>query len=60
MKYVINNLKISVTWKIEFTRAINFISSKDTDEEHVMHSKSENTEFIIYDSADEVIEELFE
>ena len=40
--------------------AINFISSKDNDEERVMHSKSDNIEFLIYDNANEVIEELFE
>ena len=33
--------------------------SKDTDEECVMHSKSDNTETMINDNADEVIEELF-
>ena len=36
---IINNLKKSDTWKIQL--AIYFIFSKDTDEEHVMHSKSE-------------------
>ena len=39
---------------------INFISSKDTDNECVMKLKSDNIEFMIYDSPDEVIEELFE
>ena len=34
--------------------AINFISPEDTDEEHVMHSKSDNIEIIIYDKADEI------
>ena len=38
----------------------NFISSKDNDEECVMHLKSDNTEFMISDNADEVIEELFQ
>ena len=32
-----------------------FISSIDNDEEHVMHSKSDNIEVIINDEADEVI-----
>ena len=40
--------------------AIDFISSKDTDDEVVMHSKSNNTEIMIYNKADEAIEELFE
>ena len=39
----------------------NFISSKDgNDEEHVMHSKSDNMEIMINDKADEVIKELFD
>ena len=37
---------------------ISFISSKDNDEEHVMHSKSDNIEIMINDRADEVIKEL--
>ena len=39
---IINNLKKSDTWKIQLTIAINFISSKDIDEERVMHSTSDN------------------
>ena len=35
---------------------INFISSNDTDEECVMHSKSDNIEIMIDDKVDEVIE----
>ena len=48
------------TWRFQLTMAIDFISSKDTDKERVMHSKNDNVEFMIYDSAEEVIEELFE
>ena len=40
--------------------AIDFISSKDTDEERVIHSKSDNIEVTNYDGIDEVIEELLE
>ena len=40
--------------------AINFMSSKDNDEEWVMDSKSDNIEIIINDKADEVKEELFQ
>ena len=39
---------------------INFISSKDTDKQRVMHSKSGNKEIIFNYKADEVIEELFQ
>ena len=38
----------------------NFISFKDTNEECVIYSKSNNLEIVINDKADEVIEELFE
>ena len=47
-------------WKIQLTTAINYISSKGTDKEHVIHSKSDNIEIMINDKADEVTEELFE
>ena len=36
------------------------MSSKETDEEHVMQSKSGNKEIMINDKADEFTEELFE
>ena len=47
LKYIINNLQQSGTWKVQLTIAINFISSKD-DEVQVMHSKSENIEVMTY------------
>lgn len=58
MKDIINNLKTFVTRKIQLTSAINFLSSKDTDEESLMHSVSDNIETMINDKADQVIEEL--
>ena len=42
------------------TIAMNFISSKDVNEEHVMHLKSDNIEFTLYDNANAVFNELFE
>ena len=60
LKYFINNLKKSDTWKIQLTIANNFISSIDNDEERVMHSKSNNVEIMINDEADEVIQKLFD
>ena len=39
--------------------AIKFISSKDNDQEHIMHLKVNNIEIVINVKADEVIEELF-
>ena len=48
---ILKNLKFQLT-------AIKFISSKDNVKEHVIHSKSNNIEFIIDDNVDEVPEEL--
>ena len=49
----INDLKQSDTWKIQLTITINFISSKDdNDEDRVMHSKSDNIEILSSDEAD--------
>ena len=55
-----NNFKKSNRWKIQLTIAINFISSKNNDEEPVMHSKSDNIEIMIKDKTNEVIEKLFD
>ena len=56
---IINNFKLSDTWKIQLTIPINFISSKDNDEERVIHSKIDNIDIMINDKADEVLEEIF-
>ena len=60
MKDIINDFKRSATWKIQLIIAINFISSKYTDEELVTYSKTDNIESMIINKADEVIEELFQ
>ena len=54
-KDIINNLKKSDTWKIQLTIANDFISSIDSDEERVMHSKSDNIEVMINDGAGEIL-----
>ena len=60
LKDIIYNLKKSGTWKIYLTISSNFISSLDNNEEHVMHSKSDNIEIMISDDTDEVMKELFD
>ena len=56
---IINDLKQYDTWKIQLIITINFISSKDdNDEERVMQSKSNNIEIMIHEEADEVKELL--
>ena len=56
---IIINLQKSETWRIQLTIAIKFISSKVVEEEHVLHSKSNNIEFMPCDNPNEVVDELF-
>ena len=46
-------------WKIQLTMAINFISSKDSNETRTMHTKSNNVEIMMGGETDEIIEERF-
>ena len=55
LKNIINDLKKSDAQKIQLPLAINFISSKDNDEERAMHSKSDNIEIMIDEKIDEAI-----
>ena len=57
---MIIDLQNSNTQKIQLTIAIDFISSKYAVKERVMHSKCDNTKFISYHDANEVVDELFE
>ena len=50
----------SSEWKIQLTMAINFISSKDSDETQTMHTKSNNIEIMIGSETNEIIKDLFE
>ena len=49
LKDIINDLKESNAWKIQLTITINFISSKDSNEERVLHSKSYDIEIVTDD-----------
>ena len=60
MRDIIIDLQSSDTWKIHLIIAINFISSKDTEEERVMHSTSVNIKFTPYNNENEVVNELFD
>ena len=53
LKDNINNCKKSETWRNQLTIENNFTSFKDTDEEHIMNSKSGNMEIMIFDKSDE-------
>ena len=60
MRNLVIGLQKSDTRKSQLKISFNFFSSKDTNEEQVMHSKSDNIEVMIYDNTNEVIEKNFE
>ena len=47
-------------WKTQLTISINFISSKEAEDEGVMHSSSGNIKFTSYNDANEVADKLFQ
>ena len=57
---MINNHKAHGEWKIQLTMQITFVSSLDTGEFHITHSKSNNTEILMSTETDDIINELFE
>ena len=59
MRNIIIGLQNSDAWKIPLTIAINFISSKDSEEKRVMHSNSGNIKFPPYNDENDVIKKLF-
>ena len=59
MRNIIIDIQNFNTWKIQLTIAINFISSKDVEEQRVMHSSINNIKFTPYNDAKEVVRKLF-
>ena len=61
MRNIITDLQNSGAWKIQLAieKDIIVISSKDVEEEHVMHSSSGNIKFTPYSNANDVIDKLF-
>ena len=57
---LINNRKTQGEWKVQLIMAINFLSSKDSDETHIMHTKSRNIGILICDEANNITNKLFE
>ena len=60
LRDVIINLQKSDTCKIQLRSSINFIPTNDVEKEPEIHSKSNNREFMPYDNANEVVDELLE
>ena len=59
LENTITEHKTQGEWKIHLTMAINFISSKDSDETHTMHVKSNNVEIMMGSETNEIIDEIF-
>ena len=60
MRNITIDLQSSDTRKIQLIIATNFISSKDTEKECLMHSKSDSISFKHFSDVNEVINEHFE
>ena len=59
LRNIIINLQNSDAWKIQLISPINFISSKDSEEEYVMHQSSDNINFTSYSEVNYVTGKLF-
>ena len=60
LRELINYYKNKGEWKLQLIAEINFISLKPgSDETRIMHTRSDNEEFMNGDDTDEIIEELF-
>ena len=57
---IINDYKTQGEQEIHLMVAINFFSSKDSEETCTMYSRSENIEVMMGSETDEIIEELFD
>ena len=60
MRNIIIDLQKYDTRKTQLTITINFLSSKDVEEEHVVHSRSNNIKITSYNDANEIFDELFQ
>ena len=60
MRNIIIAPQSSGTWENQLTIGINFISSKDAEEQHLMHSRGNNIKITFYNVANEVAGELFD
>ena len=57
---IINDHKTQGEWKIHLIMAINFFSSKDSEETRTMYNPSDNIEVIMGVETDKIIEDLFD
>ena len=57
---MINGLKKQGEWKVQWTIAVNFFSSKDSNDTPTMLSKSNNIGIMIGNGRDEIIQDIEE
>ena len=60
MSDIINDHKTQGEWKIHLTMAINFFSSKESEQTRIMYSTSDNIEVMMGIETDKIIEDLFD
>ena len=60
LRGMMNNHKNHREWKIQLIMWINFVSSLDTDELHIMYTRSNNVEIMNGIETDGIINDLFE
>ena len=59
LRDMIDNHKAHSEWKIQLVMKITFVSSLDADEIRIMHTKSNNIEFMSGTETNDVLNELF-
>ena len=59
LRNMIDNYKAHSEWKIQLVMKINFISSLDINDTHIMHTKSDNIEVMNGIETNDIINELF-
>ena len=57
--YSSNDYETEGEWKIQLSKEINFVSSKDADEIRIMHTKSDNRDILMGSKTTDIIKELF-
>ena len=57
--YSSNDYQTQGEWKTHLSMEINFVSSKESDEIHRMHTKSDNIDILMGSETNDIVKELF-
>ena len=57
--YSSNDYLTQGEWKTHLSMEINFVSSKESDEIHIMHTKSDNIDILMDSETNDIVKELF-